>query len=667
MKYKSVLLAAIVLLNSPHCVAGEPLPTVSAAMRTLFSPASVPARKTMGLLQRNFLDVAGQKGELEIAIVVDGTESMADELAGVRQSINRMIADLVRLRGDSVRVALVIYRDSGSPSGDVETPLPDFVSDPQIIEKGIERLQPESGAPFFYELMDVGLHEAITNLPWSEDPSVAKWILLFGDAPPYEVAYHDEAFPDAKRRFADELLISLASRRGIQIHCVLCSSTDKTKESYQQSIGQTRRVMDRLASQTGGMVLDLSYPVIREALAGVTNEPQLEYTSIEPISEIDVTRYQKKNDNDQVIRIAVLPHEPIETMGFGPDRTSTQVATALAAQFRTMPGVRVKSVLDVEKQVRRMRAEGLSGSEAIRGLAGRMRVDYIVWGRIQESPAITSVAFRRTDGRPIIRVAHNGSPDGLADVVLTAAASSPEQDAVFSQFAKRMLRSTTKTQWLSSLSSDPPLVKNLLTSMGALEQSLGLEIGSAESDRMLAQGKAAATLAIQMEPAHPIANWLLANIAYNQALAAFNRGESESASDAMKLCRSSLRLADQNKNKIQSSALRSEIEADYRLIVRKEFDEAIGIYETMTDPSMPDDSQARGHWMLAGLYAGDWGMDATRVDPERSREHVVALMANWPDRPETELLRRWLRWDDATKSTRHNHLPRLNDVLVGIE
>ncbi len=621
----------------------------------------------MGLLQRNFLDVAGKKGELEIAIVVDGTESMTDELAGVRQSINRMIADLVRLRGDSVRVALVIYRDSGSPSGDVETPIPNFISDPPTIEIGIERLQPESGAPFFYELMDVGLHEAITNLPWSEDPSVSKWILLFGDAPPYDVTYHDDAFPNAKRRFADELLISLASRRGIQIHCVLCSSTDKTKDSYQQSIGQTRRVMDRLASQTGGMVLDLSYPVIREALAGVTNTPEFQYTPIEPISQKDLTYFQEQNNASQALRIAVLPHEPIETMAFGPDHPAAQIATALTAQFRSMPGVRVKSVLDVEKQVRRMRAEGLSGSEAIRGLAGRMRLDYIVWGRIQESPAITSVAFRRRDGRPIVRVAHNGSPDGLAEVVLTAAASSPEQDAEFSQFANRILRGANKTKWLSSVSSDPPLVKNLLTSMGALEQAIGQAIGSDDSDRMLAQGKAAATLAVQMEPANPIANWLLANIAYNQASAAFGRGESELAKEAMKACRSSLRLADQNKDKITSTALRREIEADYRLIVRKEFDDAIAIYEIMTDPSMPDDTQARGHWMLSGLYAGDWGIDPTRVDPERSRQHVVALLANWPDRPETDQLRRWLQWDDATKSTRHNHLPRLNDVLVGLD
>lgn len=661
-------LATILLLTSGTRIrADEPEPVVSAAMRTIFSPVSVPKRKTMGLLQRNFLDVGEQKTELEVAVVVDGTNSMTDELSGVRQSIHRMIADLRRLRGEEVRVALVIYRDAGSPSGEVETPLAEFVSDEPTITRAIERLRPESGAPFFYELMDLGLHEAITRLPWSEDPTVSKWILLFGDAPPYDITYRDDAFPKASRRFADDLLISLASQRGIQIHCVLCTSTSDTKESYQTSIGQTRRVMDRLASQTGGMVLDLSYPVIREALAGVAQQPQPEFTAIEPISQTDLSGYQQSSTNPQVVRIAVLPHEPLENMAFGPDRPATQVATALASQFSTIPGLRVKSILDVEKQVRRMRAEGLNGPEALRGLAARMRVDYIVWGRIQDNPAITSVAFRKNDGRPIVRVSHNGSPDGLANVVLSAAAKSPGADAVFSQFANQVLKKGNSNQWLASVSSNPPLVKNLLTAMGALEQALGLPIGSDESDRMLAQAKAAASLAIQTEPANPMANWLLANVAFNQASSYFRAGEKDQAKEAMKQCRSSLRLADQRKEEIKSSALQLEIEADYRLIARKDFDAAIEIYRQMIAPGMPEETQARGHWMLSGLYAGDWGIDASSVEPQRSREHVIALLSGWPERPESDLLRRWLQWDEQTKTTRHNHLPRLNDVLVGIE
>jgi hypothetical protein len=562
----------------------------------------------------------------------------------------------------------VIYRDSGSKSGEVETPLAEFTSQTEDIDVAIERLQPEDGAPFFNELMDLGIHEAITTLPWSEDRNVSKWILLFGDAPPYEVSFNDKSLPRSKRLFTDELLVSLAARRGIQIHCVLCSSTDETKESYQASIRQTRRVMDRLSSQTGGMVLDLSYPVIREALAGTSQSNDVDYTEIQPITQSDLRRRQNESPATQrPVTIAVLPHEPIDQMAFGSDRPAMQVVTALNHQLRSVPGVRVKNVLDVEKQVRRMRAEGLSDREAIRGLAARLRVDYVVWGRLQDQPAITSVAFRRRDGIPIFKVDYDGSPDGLSNKIFVAAAASGNTDAEFSNFAKRILQNADQAKSLAALSSNPKIVTNLLTAMGALEQVLGLPVGDSESDRLLAQGKAAAAAVLQDEPANPTANWLLANLTFNQASAAYQRGEAEIAKSNMKVCKNSLRLAFDRKSDVQSLPLRREIEADYLLIARSRFDEAIRIYEMMTDRAMPEDTQARGHWMLSGLYAGDWGMNASMVDPERSRKHLVALLADWPDRPEAEQLRRWLRWDEQTQTTQHHFLPQLNDVLVGLE
>ncbi len=56
-----------------------------AALSTIFSPAKAPQQKTMGLLQRSFLDLADQgDAELELAIVVDGTDSMAADMSGVR-------------------------------------------------------------------------------------------------------------------------------------------------------------------------------------------------------------------------------------------------------------------------------------------------------------------------------------------------------------------------------------------------------------------------------------------------------------------------------------------------------------------------------------------------------------------------------------------------------
>jgi hypothetical protein len=154
--------------------ATEQFTPAGSALSTIFSPARAPKRKTMGLLQRSFLDLATQGDlALEVAIVVDGTDSMTTELAGVRQRIGDMMEDLRRSRNNGeVRAAIVVYRDAGSPSGEVEIPLNKFTSDEVEIAKAVQSLRPESGAPFFHELPDLGLHRALTELPWSDDDQV---------------------------------------------------------------------------------------------------------------------------------------------------------------------------------------------------------------------------------------------------------------------------------------------------------------------------------------------------------------------------------------------------------------------------------------------------------------------------------------------------------------
>ncbi len=224
-----------------------------AVLSTIFSPAKAPQRKTMGLLQRSFLDLADQgDSELELAIVVDGTDSMAADISGVRSGVSQMIADLKRYRKSEVRVALVVYRDSGSSSGECVTPLSRFTANEDEITAAVAALEPESGAPFFYELADVGVHTALTTLPWSQDPRVQRWLLLFGDAPPYVEGFVDQSHPLARRRYSTDLLVALATQRNIRINCVLCTSSQNVIAPYDTVIDQTRSFMNSLASGTDG-------------------------------------------------------------------------------------------------------------------------------------------------------------------------------------------------------------------------------------------------------------------------------------------------------------------------------------------------------------------------------------------------------------------------------
>ncbi len=648
-----------------------PLSPAGAALTTIFSPTKAPARKTMGLLQRSFLDIAGQgDAELEVAIVVDGTESMSTELAGVRSSIQQMVADLKRYRNNEVRVAMVVYRDEGSPSGGCVTPLARFTSNSDELNAAVDSLNPESGAPFFHELADVGVHTAITQLPWTGDPRVQRWVLMFGDAPPYAEGFDDPKHPTARRRYGTELLVALAARHNIRINCVLCTSSENVVQPYDQAIDETRSFMNALASGTDGLMLDLSYPEIRTAMIDAGKQPTATFAEIEPITGIDIVaarRIDAPQPKFQPVSLAFLPHSPFLNMSFDPNNDAVQVSTAMRHRFSQLPGVRVASPLDIERQLRRLRSEGVNPDQLVRALASRLGVDYVVWGSVEpNTPRVQTAAYRRRDGERVVQVTFDGDRGRLANVLLTAAqplASNETDSDAFASLAQRVKSLSMDESMDQPISRDPATSREILAAMEALQQSLAYVSGDEASVSLLERADASCRAALVSEPRHPLAHWLAANVAYNQALRLYKLGEIDAAEKRMSESKSSLRRAIRQLQDVDSENLAVEIEADFALLVQRDLGAAISKYTEMTSETSPSSSQCRGHWMLAGIYAGDWSVDEAYVDPKLARENVIQILANWPDSPESTLLKQWLRWDDESEQTEFNYLPRMNVQL----
>ncbi len=631
----------------------------------------------MGLLQRSFLDLAEQGGTLlQMAIVVDGTDSMAGELAGVRQSINAMVEDLRRCRGDEVEVALVVYRDNGSPSGEVSIPLNAFSRDTLAIAAAVEQIVPESGAPFFHELADVGLHATLSQLPWSTDPETSRWIMLFGDAPPYDETFSDAQYPTARRRYSTELLVSLAARKSIRINCVLCTSDKNVMEPYDKAIDQTRTFMNSLASGTDGLMLDLSYPDIRSAILDASRIPEPEYIAIDPITRGDLktmsiearpTAEQPASSRSEV-RVAIVPHLPLDQMSFDPADPAVQVSTALRNNFASVPGVRVVSPIDIQKQLRRMRADEVDDSQTLRALAARLGVDYVIWGSLQpQGPVVQTAAYRRSDGNQVVQVSLRGDEGSLTRVLLSAAAASPtEKDGPLGGLMKRIEQSLETSVLDQPLAATPATRKEVLATIEALEQSLGLPAGSAESLELLTKASTSVEAAAAAEPRNPLVQWLRSNINFNMAAYYYGINDGEKASAAMKEMGASLSRAYRGRRDVANKSLAIEIEADYSLLVAHDVVAAIAAYETMLKPNQPSATRRRGHWMLSGIYAGDWGVDESNVNPKMAREHLVAILSNWDESPEAALLRKWMRWDDSVGKTKFSYLPIVNRQLAKI-
>jgi len=660
----------------------------AAALRSIFSPSRAPEQKTMGLLQRSFLDLAEQGGtRLQMAIVVDGTDSMTTELAGVRQSINAMVEDLRRTRGDDVEVALVVYRDNGSPSGEYSIPLKSFSRDTATIAAAVEKIVPESGAPFFHELPDVGLHASLSELPWSSDPSTSRWIMMFGDAPPYDETFSDAKYPTARRRYSTELLISLATRKSIRINCILCTSDKIVSEPYEKAIDQTRMFMNSLASGTDGLMLDLSYPDIKRAIIDASRTPEPQYIAIDPITRGDLTTMsismqagpqeavvapaktptkplvRTPNAIAKEIRIAVLPHLPLNQMSFDPSDPAVQISTAVRRQFSEVPGVRVVSPIDVQKQLRRLSDDSVADDQRLRALAARLGVDYVIWGsqEVDKPAMVQTAAYRRTDGTPVAQISIAG--ESVFSGILIEAYSDKEEN--LGDLWNRIAQSTqTSTTNLTLFAESVTARKEILAAMESLDQAMGLPSGSGESIELLQRAATSIQLASNAEPRNPLVSWLGSNIAYNLAAYAFKKGDEATGETQIKEMRNSLSRANRDRRDIKVPSLAIEVEADYALLFARDVEAAIKSYQAMTEPTQPSATQLRGHWMLSGIYAGDWGVDESNVQPKTAREHLVVILSHWPESPEAELLKKWMRWDDSVGKTKFSFLPIVNNQLA---
>ncbi len=73
----------------------------------------------------------------------------------------------------------------------------------------------------------------------------------------------------------------------------------------------------------------------------------------------------------------------------------------------------------------------------------------------------------------------------------------------------------------------------------------------------------------------------------------------------------------------------------------------------------------RAHWMLAGIYSGDWGAEELK-DVHKARDHLRIILAHWPQSDEAKYITSKLRWDSQAGKNRFQHLPQRNKPLLDL-
>jgi hypothetical protein len=684
-------LACTLALAPMHSIRGDEPPTAT-ALQSIFNPQRAPANKTMGLTQRSFIDLLEtSQPRLEIALVVDGTESMENSLAGIRSAISSMIQDLELFKEAQPAFQLIVFRDAGSAAGEVSFPLTvagkKFTTDRAALERAMESIRAETGAPYFPELIDKGVQAALSELEWSTDPQTTRWLMVFGDAPPYDIGF-EEAATKASRRYDTSYLVSLAEHKGIQINCVLCTSRDVEQGAYEAVLDKTRQFMSTLSSETSGLMLDLSYPEIRKALEQAAQKQRVGYTKIGEITDDELRelraaaeRAKSQLADSRRVRLAVLPHLPINEMSFDPRKKEVIVATDLREKLRRIPGVEVKSPTVVSRQLPVLLRRGIQQDQLLQALATVLNVDYVLWGELRNENGVenyVSAIYDGTNGNKLAEgtaIANVGSATGEATGqitrgLITNVLRTRSDVKLTNAFAALNEVPGGGNMVLTPVSDVPAAQDSLLAGYDNLEQSLEFLAGDAQAAPLLDRAQAALSDALASDRDNALAHLLLANCFMAQAHILSDQNQPEQSAEKLQQFRAELNRANRNQSKLNRDELKTEIKADFALFARPEGTaEAIQLYESLAKSSPQSDDKInleialRAHWMLAGIYSGDWGVEPALQDRKKARDHLAQILAYWPDSHQAEVIRRDLRWNTSEGKNGLQAIPRRHEAL----
>ena len=650
------------------------------ALNSIFDVMRAPPAKSMGLLQGNFLDAVKSDGALQIALVIDTTESMADQIVAIRENLPKMVDDLRKLTDGNIEIAIVSYSDAGNESAGVNRLTQGFIKDILAIKAVITQLKTQSGAPYFPESVDLGIHHALNDLPWSDDANVTRWIMLFGDAPPYDSAFADTD-TKARRLYENEVLVDTANQKNINIHCLLCNSRDKEKEAFETMLENTRAFMSRISSETGGLMLDMSYADVRQQLRENARRSQPESVRIGFITqdEIEAARANAPNisANEEKLKVAVLPMMSLDRISFFHEKPEVQLATELRQLFKLAPQTRLVNPRQIETELKRIKSEGLPIEQWGQALCYRLRADIVLTGRMSVSGDQSRVVmqpFARNASSPLSAIDVSSRSGDLAKQLIAQIGAARTESTEYGQLSARMKKLADEQKIDQSdigilATLDPESKALLLSGLEALEQALGYSLGEPNGKSLLDVAENKLIEFVNLQPKQPFVHALLASCRYNQAKALETMGFVEDMKVKFSESVDSIKQAYSLRNQLLDGLTRLEIEGDYNLMVRQEYESAIEKYSEMInqDDASPLNRALRAHWMIAGIRAGDWQgskPDPSVVDLEQARQHLIQILAFWPDSVEAQKIKKSLHWDARKDKSRTPFFPKEGDVLA---
>lgn len=192
--------------------------------------------------------------KIEVVFALDTTGSMSGMIQGAKDKIWSIANMLCAAKPTPhIKMGLVAYRDRGDKYVTQITPLSDDID---AIYKELMALQADAGGDE-PESVNQALHDAVTKITWTKDPTAYRVVFLVGDSPPHMDYPDDVKYP---------VTCKLAAESGININTILCGGNETSKKIWQE-IATIANSQAFQVDQSGGATAPFTTPYDAQLIA----------------------------------------------------------------------------------------------------------------------------------------------------------------------------------------------------------------------------------------------------------------------------------------------------------------------------------------------------------------------------------------------------------------
>lgn len=650
-----------------------------------FPGTTAPGAK--GLVQQPVWKFSGLKKDIQLAFVLDATNSMKYDIDSLKDCLRDVIDQIkdqvteVRSKDEiKVWVAVVIYRDwwrepktppaasreirvqfVGSEREEVlerrESPIEiltgspgnyfvDIDTDLSGLQARLQRISPEVGHPGSEEQVDLGIGTALKELDWMVSDTVSRLLVVAGDSPPWKEEYLDwtknpaywtywekkEAQPQPLRTYATRQLVELAHKKDVNIFALGC---DRNESADHRRLGQMRSFFLELTHETNGKFLDLSDSQVKEQLKRALQSGGEERQDLRQITQADLVKATSRPAVPEA-RVAILP--PLDKVDYrlSYEDDAYHVAALLTKQLQDLDPLLAASSDQVRQTWLRLSPDGAVTTERRAALASELGVSFVIWGALRPADGRLSLDLAAYGANGQVLVEGETARADLLTVaekawkgLLIAAEKTPQAEPLAKTFSRHAIT--------TDLVQTPDALRELLKGYGKLEEATQFASNDSASQRLNDEALQSFQAVLRSDPDSVFAKLLLASCQLNLN----QSSEAKSTlTEARKLVES-LQTDD---------PLRLEVEADHAWHVKSDARAAIKAYQQIlktTEGRYPRVA-LRAHWTLAGYYLSPLPQISEAIPDEvqrldLARQHILEVLMNWRDSPEARFYEHYVQ------------------------